>query len=341
MRRPGKREEEDGKVALPGEKASGNHAADTEKEKNESLLSRLGNSHLIAVLMYMACSSTMLVVNKLAIQLFPAPNLLLVIQLSSSALVLWLLGQNGVLQVDSLQWDKLSKYWVVAAVFLLNIYTNIMALRSSNVETVIVFRCLTTVVVAVGDFKALRGEGLPSLPVMGSLLSICVFAGCYVYSESRTGVQVENYSWVIAYVVAQSIDCLYIKHIVSTVQMTSWGRSFYNNVLAMGPLLLPWYLSDSETVATLQTKGSFGAGALWAVVLSCVLGLCISVTAFHCRGKVSATSYSVIGNMNKVLTVLINCLIWNQHASATGVFWLMCCLVAGWAYSKVKPAGVA
>lgn len=61
----------------------------------------------------------------------------------------------------------------MVAVFLLNIYTNMMALKSSNVETVIVFRSVTTVVVALGDSATLRGpSGLPSLPVMASLLSI-------------------------------------------------------------------------------------------------------------------------------------------------------------------------
>ncbi len=52
------------------------------KNSSPSLWFRLKQSELVAVLMYMACSSTMLVVNKLAIALFPAPNLLLVVQVS-------------------------------------------------------------------------------------------------------------------------------------------------------------------------------------------------------------------------------------------------------------------
>ena len=43
------------------------------------------------------------------------------------------------------QAGKLRRYWAVVAVFLVNIYTNMMALKSSNVETVIVFRSVTTV----------------------------------------------------------------------------------------------------------------------------------------------------------------------------------------------------
>ena len=147
----------------------------------------------------------------------------------------------------------------------------------------------------------------------------------------------ESILWSCAYLVCQSVDCVYIKHVVSTVSMTSWGRSYYNNLLAMGPLVVAWVLSERQgELETLSAQGSFGAQALLAVGGSCVLGVCISVSAFHCRKQVDATSYSVIGNMNKVLTVLVNCSIWNKHASPAGVAWLMGCLVAGYAYSRVQ-----
>ena len=74
-----------------------------------------------------------------------------------------MLGLAGHLEVDALEWKKLRAYWVVAAVFLLNIYTNMMALKSTTVETVIVFRSLTTVIVAMCDWRGqpvLREENL-------------------------------------------------------------------------------------------------------------------------------------------------------------------------------------
>ena len=303
-------------------------------------------SRAAAVAMYMLCSSTMLVWNKLAISLFPAQNLLLLLQLAFSATILWFLGASGRLDVDNLEWGKVKKYWAVAAVFLCNIYTNIMALKHTTVETVIVFRSLTTVIVAVCDW---RGPPL-SGPVLLTLIAIVVCCVGYVRAE-RGGVGVggtpddtggarlgaDSILWSCAYLVCQSVDCVYIKHVVSTVSMTSWGRSYYNNLLAMGPLVVAWVLSERQgELETLSAQGSFGAQALLAVGGSCVLGVCISVSAFHCRKQVDATSYSVIGNMNKVLTVLVNCSIWNKHASPAGVAWLMGCLVAGYAYSRVQ-----
>eukprot|EP00960_Hanusia_phi_P034432 751065-Hanusia_phi.AAC.2 len=157
-------------------------------------------------------------------------------------------------QVDPLAMDKLKQSWLVASVFLLNIYTNVMALKSCNVETVIVFRSLTTVFIAVGDARVLQGKQGPNLSVLASLLAIVVCAVCYVRSESKDVIQPRSYFWLLAYMLAQTADCLYIKHNVNTVNMSSWGRSYYNNVLALGPLAIPWMLSEDENLEHLSQQ---------------------------------------------------------------------------------------
>ncbi|EKX39325.1 hypothetical protein GUITHDRAFT_114526 [Guillardia theta CCMP2712] len=253
----------------------------------------------------MFCSSSMLVVNKVAISLFPAQNLLLILQLASSATFLWIMGMMKIFPVDPLDMNKVKQSWMVASVFLLNIYTNVMALKSCNVETVIVFRSLTTVFIAIGDARVLQGKQRPKASVLICLLSIVVCTLFYVRSESTEMMHSRSYFWLFAYMFAQTADCLYIKHNVNTVNMSSWGRSYYNNVLALGPLSIPWILSEDES---------------WE----------------HLAQQVSATSYSVIGNMNKVLTIIINYTIWKKHASELGLFWLLGCLVSGYAYSVVQ-----
>ncbi len=101
-------------------------------------------------------------------------------QLASSALVLWLLGTCGRIDVDALDHKKLRAYWIVAAVFLLNIYTNIMALKHTTVETVIIFRSLTTVIVAFCDW---HGPPLTAA-VFATLVGIVVC--CAGYGILRT-----------------------------------------------------------------------------------------------------------------------------------------------------------
>jgi hypothetical protein len=75
------------------------------------------------------------------------------------------------------------------------------------------------------------------------------------------------------------------------------------------------------------------------VALSCLFGLSISFFGFSCRGAISATGFIVLGIVNKLLTVVINLLIWDKHASFVGTIGLLICMSGGVLYqqSTTKP----
>ena len=79
-----------------------------------------------------------------------------------------------------------------------------------------------------------------------------------------------------------------------------------------------------------------------ALSVSCALGVGMSYFAFLCRAQVSATYFTVIGNVCKVLTVLINIAIWDKHATPVGLGFLFVCLVAAYFYQpspmRSRPA---
>ena len=64
------------------------------------------------------------------------------------------------------------------------------------------------------------------------------------------------------------------------------------------------------------------------------MGVGISYAGFNCQSLVSGTSYSVIGLMNKMLTVLVNLLIWDNHASNLGIASLSMCIAGGFLYQQ-------
>src|SRR4051812_16523341 len=94
---------------------------------------------LTAVLMYMAFSSTMLIINKAAVKFFPFTSTLLWFQMGASAALVWLLGQINYLKVDKLEWVKIQAYFGVVVVsyislknltqkvFIFNLFTNMKA----------------------------------------------------------------------------------------------------------------------------------------------------------------------------------------------------------------------
>jgi GDP-mannose transporter len=49
---------------------------------------------------------------------------------------------------------------------------------------------------------------------------------------------------------------------------------------------------------------------------------------------VSATTYTLVGVVNKFLTVLLNVMIWDKHASMLGLCSVVLCLLAGVFYQQ-------
>lgn len=287
----------------------------------------------IIIASYMLCSSMMLIVNKGAVRLFTCPSTLLFLQTAFSAVVIWFGGMWGMIKVDALEVGKIKAFWLVTLFFMFNIFTNVKALEYSNVETVIVFQTLTSLVIAWGDYKWLTG-GMPSSKVILSLGVIVVGAVCYVSTDSEF--RLDTYFWVVMYFVAKTIDMLYTKHIVDTVPMTSWGRSFYNNFLSMFPFLIVAVIQEKEKVVEYFYTGQFTTLTFVVVLLSCMIGIGISIVGFMIREAVSATSFSVVGNMNKILTIIVNYMLWDAHASNAGILSLLICLAGGAYYAKVR-----
>ena len=124
---------------------------------------------------------------------------------------------------------------------------------------------------------------------------------------------------------------LYIKHAVdSLVVESNWGRVFYTNLWAS--VIAGLSFATTEPQVLRGFKWSYASAG--ALLISCILGVSMSYFAFLCRAAISATYFTVIGNVCKVITVLINVAIWEKHASPTGLGCLFMCLFAAFFYEQ-------
>jgi len=282
-----------------------------------------------AILGYGACSSLMLIVNKVAVNLLPAPSFVLLLQFFCSWFAVKACGVCGFIVVDRLEWRKLRAFLPVSLAFLAAVFANIKTLQFANVETFVVFRASTPLTISICDWLCL-GRELPGLRSAACLVLLLGGAAAYVLTDAHF--QVRGYAWVGVWYVIFCFDQLYIKHAVDTVEVDSnWGRVFYTNLWACiiaGAITLA---TEPETIRTFHWSWASGG----ALAVSCALGVAMSYFAFLCRAQVSATYFTVIGNVCKVLTVLINVCIWDKHASTQGLGFLMLCLVAAFLY---KPS---
>ncbi|XP_058112341.1 GDP-fucose transporter 1-like [Magnolia sinica] len=284
---------------------------------------------------YALSSSLLSIINKLAITKFNYPIILTALQYSTSAVGVFILGKLSFLYHEPFTFQTAKKFLPAATVFYLAIFANTNLLSYANVDTFIVFRSLTPILVAIAD-TTFRKQPCPSKFTFLSLLIILGGAIGYVITDSAF--TMTAYLWAVAYLITITTEMVYIKHIVMNLGLSTWGFVFYNNLLSVMMAPVFWVLSG-EYKDVLSAIGSnswnwVDRSAIFAVALSCVFGLMISFFGFAARKAISATAFTVTGVVNKFLTVAINVAIWDKHASPVGLVCLFFTIVGGVFYQR-------
>ncbi|KAK4283378.1 hypothetical protein QN277_000332 [Acacia crassicarpa] len=288
---------------------------------------------------YCLSASLLSIINKWAVMKFPYPGALTALQYFTSAAGVFICGRFKFIEHDSLDLLTMWRFLPAAIIFYLSLFTNSELLLHANVDTFIVFRSAVPIFVAVGETLFLH-QPWPSLKTWLSLGTI--FLGSVIYVLTDYQFTVMAYSWAMAYLVSMSIDFVYIKHVVMTIGLNTWGLVLYNNLEAL--LLFPLELLIMGELK--KIKHEFSDDSDWQsfqvilpVGLSCLFGLSISFFGFSCRRAISATGFTVLGIVNKLLTVVINLVIWDKHSTWVGTVGLLICMLGGILYqqSTSKP----
>ncbi|KAK6119028.1 hypothetical protein DH2020_047235 [Rehmannia glutinosa] len=277
------------------------------------------------VIGYALCSSLLAVINKFAITNFNYPGLLTALQYLTSAVGVWVLGKFGLLHHDPFTVETAKKFLPAALVFYLAIFTNTNLLRHANVDTFIVFRSLTPLLVAIAD-TAFRKQPCPSKLTFVSL--VVILAGAVGYVATDNGFTLTAYSWAFAYLVTITTEMVYIKHMVTNLGLNTWGFVFYNNLLSLMMAPLFWVITG-EYVDVFAAMASSSGRDLFE-----------PVAFLPSRKAISATAFTVTGVVNKFLTVAINVLIWDKHATPFGLMCLLLTIAGGVLYQQSVTGGV-
>jgi len=293
------------------------------------------SSVLFSIVFYTFCSSIMLVANKVALHFNPVPALIFCAQVACTVGYIFVLRATGLSQVDDFDWPRVKVFLPYTVSFVLVLYSNGRAIQNSNVETVIVFRAGTPILVSFLDYFLL-GREMPSKRSLAALVGMAVSVVGYAGTDSEFAMNgISAYGWVTLYVLSVVFETTYGKKICQGVHFNApvWGQVMYCNILGLLPLL-GIALATGES-KYLEEKGlDLSTKAMTALVLSCIVGVGIAWAVWNCRNQVSATLFTLIGVVCKLISVMLNVLIWDKHATPLGIAWLVVCLCCSSAYRQ-------
>eukprot|EP00538_Stauroneis_constricta_P011605 CAMPEP_0119553350 /NCGR_PEP_ID=MMETSP1352-20130426/6124_1 /TAXON_ID=265584 /ORGANISM="Stauroneis constricta, Strain CCMP1120" /LENGTH=350 /DNA_ID=CAMNT_0007599743 /DNA_START=66 /DNA_END=1118 /DNA_ORIENTATION=- len=294
-----------------------------------------------SILAYSFCSGTLVLVNKLTLHHLPFPSLIVVVQLVACVIMVYGAEMLKVVKVDPIKWEHVKPYLLYIFFFSTGVYTNMRSLEISNVETVIVFRALSPCVVAFLDVMFL-GREWPSPRGWAGLLTLVL--GAYGYASFDEKFQSQGwvaYSWPTIYLFIIALEMAYGKKIVKSVPLeTLSGPVIYTNLLGILPMMVLASVKSEYTKfwdfwwSADENEAHMPPIAIFLLVLGSLIGAGIGYSAWWCRSLISATSFTLIGVLNKCLTILLNIMVWDKHAAPGGIACLFLCLVGGIIYQQ-------
>jgi hypothetical protein len=238
-------------------------------------------------------------INKLTVIYLPFANTCLFIQALCTVGILLAGKHFSYVSFPSFSAQK-AKLWVgVMFAWLLPMIVSMIALKYLTVETVVVFRTLSTFGVALGD-RYFFGKQF-SQPALVSM--IVTVSGGILYAISDAHFSGIGYFWGLMYFLATIYNGLYIKLIFTqSVDMSNWEKTYYNNLMAL-PVTLLLILFSESVPGIFSSMLGMSVGGWLVILLSGVMGTAISVAGTNTRDLLSATSFNIAGNVNKFLSV--------------------------------------
>jgi len=186
------------------------------------------------------------------------------------------------------------------------------------------------------------GRELPGLRSSAALVITLLGAIAYMVADSHF--EVRGYSWAVVWLVIFIFDQVYIKHVVNTVEMTTWSRVYYTNAIAAMPCVVHAIVFENAPFNLVTGFSSPGPVGPCMLIVSAVLGTAMSYFSFFARKVLSATAFTVVGNTCKVVSIIANVFIWDKHASTAGLAALTACIVGSASYRQAPlrdPKNVA
>jgi solute carrier family 35 protein len=114
--------------------------------------------------------------------------------------------------------------------------------------------------------------------------------------------------------------------------MSNFARVFYANALAAPVMALIYLASPGERA--LVARANWGPPLLAPLLLSCVVGVAMSHSSYLLRASMSAATAALVGIACKLLSVVLNILIWDKHAGPVELAFLAMGMAAAAMYQQ-------
>lgn len=318
----------------------GKFESDREKLIRSTRVVKINNQALLSGLAYCISSCSMILVNKYVLSSydFNAGISLMFYQNFVSVLIVSMLSILGIISTEPLTW-RLIKVWLpVNVIFVGMLVTSMFSLRYINVAMVTVLKNVTNVITAVGEMYLFSKHHDNRVWVALFLMIISAISGGF----TDLAFHAVGYTWQIINCFLTASYSLTLRRVMDTAkQVTKSGNLneftmvLLNNTLSLPlGLLLIFVFNEADY---LSRTPLLRLPTFWLVMtLSGFLGLAISFTSMWFLHQTGATTYSLVGSLNKIPLSVAGILLFKVPTSLENSASILFGLLAGVFFARAK-----
>lgn len=316
----------------------------TEKDRDKSARStkgaKLQNQALLSGLAYCFSSCSMILINKFVLSGydFNAGISLMLYQNLISVIIVAVLSFLGVISTEPLTW-RLIKVWLpVNVIFVGMLVTSMFSLKYISVAMVTVLKNVTNVITAVGEMYLFNKHHDGRVWTALFLMIISAISG----GITDLTFHAVGYAWQIVNCFLTASYSLTLRRVMDTAKqytksgnLNEFSMVLLNNTLSL-PLGILLIFIFNEVDYLLKTP-LLRLPSFWLVMtLSGFLGLAISFTSLWFLHQTGATTYSLVGSLNKIPLSVAGILLFKVPTSLENSASIFFGLLAGVFFARAK-----
>ena len=288
---------------------------------------------IVVFVAYFLVSSTMLLFNKACMLVLPAPCIVTFLQVTGTTLLIAVAWCCSLVDIQAVTRAVLWQYVLYSVLFVLGINFTMRSLASTSVDTVLLFRSCSPLLVSFIDTLCL-GREMPSRRSCASMLCIVLGATWFAASELHytSGLDVPGVCVNTVNLLLTATLMTWGKHVTDNSDVNLTTSVFICNLTSIVPILVLAVLEKEHLI--IREHRWLSLYAVGVLGTSCVMGTALSYLGWQMRTIMSATSFTVVGVLNKVFTVILNLVLWPDDAVWSSTVGLMFSLVGGSFYQQ-------
>jgi len=310
---------------------------------SEAAHDRKGNiSAILSCVMYSSCSIGMVLANK-AISMSldeeirsKVPSFACVMYQGIVAVVLVEFAKlmNWV-EYPAFSWDTAKQWLPVNLIFVSMLSSSFMAMIYLSVPMVTIFKNLGNLITVTGDYF-LFGQTVTWMTI-GAVLVMTL--GAVMSAANDIEFSATGYFWMTVNCICTASYTLYMRFASTNIKLPKFGMVFYNNLLSIG-LLLPVSIAMGE-LPTLMDPNIMTPWFILCNTLAGLLGFYLNFASLWCVSSTSATTYAIIGSLNKVPLTVFGAVLFGTQISNEGAMFIGLGILGGlmYAYAKLAEKG--